>query len=194
MSNWIKKLEIQWKSDLPKFTPKFLRETFPKAWKNVIPSKVKELKREHDDLAKKIRCSLNRANSKDDGAQIVLRSIIKQLVVPRLIDLERDICRLERLLIIREVRPKNVRRKIELAKEKPILDVAALNGCEFRRSGKNYRMKCRFHEDRTPSLYFYPQTNSFYCFGCQKGGDVIQFTQDLLGLSFVESINYLNHH
>jgi DNA primase len=34
---------------------------------------------------------------------------------------------------------------------------------------KNQIIECLFHKDSTGSLKIYPETNSFYCFGCQKG-------------------------
>lgn len=43
---------------------------------------------------------------------------------------------------------------------------------------------CPLHSEDTPSFRFYEETSSFYCFGCQKGGDVIQ-----LHVLFAESIN-----
>ena len=38
---------------------------------------------------------------------------------------------------------------------------------------KNLKGRCPFHDDSSPSFYVYPETQSFYCFGCQVGGDVI---------------------
>ena len=43
---------------------------------------------------------------------------------------------------------------------------------------KNNHCKCPFHADDKPSLKFYPETNTYNCFGCGKTGDVIQFIQD----------------
>jgi len=43
---------------------------------------------------------------------------------------------------------------------------------------KNNLLCCPFHEDKTPSLQLYPDTNTYNCFGCGKTGDVIQFIQD----------------
>jgi len=50
---------------------------------------------------------------------------------------------------------------------------------------------CPFHEEKTPSFHLYPQTNSYFCFGCQKGGDVISYVMDKNKMEFVEAVNFL---
>ena len=45
-------------------------------------------------------------------------------------------------------------------------------------------VSCPFHSERTASLKIYPKSNSFYCFGCGAGGDVIDFVRLLYGLDF----------
>lgn len=42
---------------------------------------------------------------------------------------------------------------------------------------KHNKLCCPFHKDETPSLSVYPNTNTFYCFGCGATGDVIQFIE-----------------
>ncbi len=49
---------------------------------------------------------------------------------------------------------------------------------------------CPFHSDKNPSLKFYRQR--FHCFGCQTGGDVIDFTANLFGLSVKEAAEKLS--
>lgn len=43
---------------------------------------------------------------------------------------------------------------------------------------KTNHVCCPFHDDKTPSLKIYPETNTYNCFGCDANGDVIQFIQD----------------
>jgi len=62
-----------------------------------------------------------------------------------------------------------------LSKQLPILAVAKKYGLKVR----NDKCICPFHADSDPSLTFYPKTNSFYCFGCHQGGDLLKFIQML---------------
>lgn len=56
----------------------------------------------------------------------------------------------------------------------------------------NYRAFCPFHNDhKTKSFFVYDETNTYYCYGCAKFGDVIQFIQDINHLPFVEAIEWL---
>ena len=54
----------------------------------------------------------------------------------------------------------------------------------LRRSGSGFVAACPFHEDRSPSLRFYPEQARFHCFGCGARGDVFAFLQRLHGKSF----------
>lgn len=57
--------------------------------------------------------------------------------------------------------------------------------------GGLYRAFCPFHNDSDPSFTVYPETNSYFCFGCEKGGDIISFLQELMGYEFMEAKKYL---
>ena len=59
--------------------------------------------------------------------------------------------------------------------------VVSFYGYEPNRQGF---VSCPFHSERTASLKIYPKSNSFYCFGCGAGGDVIDFVRLLYGLGF----------
>jgi len=45
----------------------------------------------------------------------------------------------------------------------------------LKRKGRNLVGLCPFHGEKTPSFTVYTETESFYCFGCGAGGDVISF-------------------
>ncbi|GAA3624260.1 hypothetical protein GCM10022223_46640 [Kineosporia mesophila] len=50
---------------------------------------------------------------------------------------------------------------------------------------------CPFHDEKTPSFNVRPTVGFFHCFGCQKGGDVISFVQEIDSLSFAEAVERL---
>ncbi len=61
----------------------------------------------------------------------------------------------------------------------------------LKRSGKISRGLCPFHGEKTPSFTVYPDTQSYYCFGCGAGGDVINFIKNIENLDYIESIKFL---
>lgn len=83
------------------------------------------------------------------------------------------------------------RERIErIKREVSIADVIGQR-VELSRSGSVLLGRCPFHEDHQPSLAVYPETRSFYCFGCYKHGDVITFVRELEHLGFVEALDAL---
>jgi hypothetical protein len=80
--------------------------------------------------------------------------------------------------------------KVARARQIPILDVVS-QLLEVKNRGKSYVALCPFHEDKNPSLHIYPDTNTFYCFGCQKAGDAIGFVRLHLGYGFRQAVEYL---
>lgn len=61
----------------------------------------------------------------------------------------------------------------------------------LKRSGRMLQGLCPFHSEKTPSFYIYTDSNSYYCFGCQKGGDVISFIEQVENLDFMEAVKFL---
>ena len=59
------------------------------------------------------------------------------------------------------------------------------------RRGRNYVCSCPFHSEKTPSCTIFTDTQSFYCFGCGAGGDVITFTMKIENLDFSEAVKLL---
>lgn len=61
----------------------------------------------------------------------------------------------------------------------------------LKRAGSNYSGLCPFHNEKTPSFTVFPATQSFYCFGCGAGGDVISFTMRIENLEYVPAVEQL---
>ena len=62
---------------------------------------------------------------------------------------------------------------------------------QLRRHGRTLSGLCPFHNEKTPSFVVYPDTQSFYCFGCGAAGDVINFVRKYNNLGYVESVKQL---
>lgn len=58
-------------------------------------------------------------------------------------------------------------------------------------SGASMKGLCPFHQEKTPSFNVNPGTNTFYCFGCEESGDVIDFIQHIEGEGFRWAVKYL---
>jgi DNA primase len=61
----------------------------------------------------------------------------------------------------------------------------------LKKAGRNYLGLCPFHGERTPSFSVSREKGTYYCFGCKRGGDVIDFVMELERLSFAEAVERL---
>ncbi len=73
----------------------------------------------------------------------------------------------------------------------PIADVIAAHGVALRPTGRRFMGRCPFHSDDRPSFVVYPDTRSYYCFGCGSSGDVIDFIRRARDLGFAQAVAYL---
>ncbi len=73
------------------------------------------------------------------------------------------------------------------------VDLVALVGrhVELKKSGKSFKGRCPFHQEKSASFYVTPEMKRFKCFGCQAGGDAIAFVQRYLGKTFVDAVRDL---
>lgn len=58
------------------------------------------------------------------------------------------------------------------------------------RSGRNWKICCPFHGEKTPSLYIYDD-HHYHCYGCQAHGDVISYMMHAEGCNFLEAVEKL---
>ena len=61
----------------------------------------------------------------------------------------------------------------------------------LRKVGARYTGLCPFHQEKTPSFSVSPDRGTYYCFGCQAGGDAISFVRETESLDFVGAIEWL---
>ncbi|QXD15025.1 DNA primase [Rhodocaloribacter litoris] len=61
----------------------------------------------------------------------------------------------------------------------------------LKKRGSKFWGLCPFHTEKTPSFSVDPDQNLFYCFGCQRGGDVYTFVREIEGVGFFEAVRTL---
>ena len=61
----------------------------------------------------------------------------------------------------------------------------------LKKRGSTYVGLCPFHNEKTPSFTVYPETQSFYCFGCGAGGDAIGFMKKIENLDYLDAVKSL---
>lgn len=59
------------------------------------------------------------------------------------------------------------------------------------KSGSQFRARCPFHSERTPSFYVSPERKNFHCFGCQVHGDIFTFVEKIENIPFFEALKIL---
>lgn len=62
---------------------------------------------------------------------------------------------------------------------------------DLKKAGVNYKGRCPFHDEKTPSFVVSPTKGIYKCFGCGKGGNSISFLQDLQAISYPEALRYI---
>ncbi len=79
----------------------------------------------------------------------------------------------------------------ELTERNDIVDVVSGYVRLGKKSGSNLFGLCPFHSEKTPSFSVSPDKQIYHCFGCGKGGGVINFIMEIENLSFPEAVEFL---
>ena len=78
----------------------------------------------------------------------------------------------------------------EVRTANPIVEVIG-QYVPLKRSGHNFKARCPFHQEKTPSFMVHPEKQIFHCFGCVAGGDVFGFLMRYENMSFPEALRRL---
>ncbi|SCS23951.1 DNA primase [Staphylococcus caeli] len=78
----------------------------------------------------------------------------------------------------------------EIKDKTDILDLVS-EYVKLEKRGRNYIGLCPFHDEKTPSFTVSEDKQICHCFGCKKGGNVFQFTQEIKDISFTEAVKEL---
>lgn len=62
---------------------------------------------------------------------------------------------------------------------------------KLERSGNSLRARCPFHAEKTPSFFVSPDRGTYHCFGCNVGGDIFSFVEQIEGLDFKGALKIL---
>ena len=65
-----------------------------------------------------------------------------------------------------------------------IIALAVGYNLQLRKSGRNFKTRCPFHNDKNPSFFLYPIQNRYHCYGCQADGNAIDFVKRMDGCDF----------
>jgi DNA primase len=80
---------------------------------------------------------------------------------------------------------------VEKIKERLGIKEVVESYIKLEKAGKNYKGRCPFHNEKTPSFFVSPERNSYYCFGCGAKGDIFSFVEHFESTDFPGALSVL---
>lgn len=78
----------------------------------------------------------------------------------------------------------------EIKSKLSIVDVVS-SYIKLERAGANFKARCPFHNEKTASFFISPSRETYHCFGCNRGGDMLSFVQEIEGVDFRGALGLL---
>lgn len=80
---------------------------------------------------------------------------------------------------------------VQQIKERLSIEEVVSSYIKLDKAGANFKAKCPFHNEKTPSFFVSPDRASYYCFGCGAKGDIFTFIEEFEGLDFKGALKIL---
>ena len=80
---------------------------------------------------------------------------------------------------------------VQQIKERLSIEEVVSSYIKLDKAGANFKAKCPFHNEKTPSFFVSPDRSSYYCFGCGAKGDIFTFVEEFEGLDFKGALKIL---
>ena len=80
---------------------------------------------------------------------------------------------------------------IEEIKDRLSIEDLVSQYVQLKKVGRSLKGLCPFHSEKSPSFIVSPDKGIAYCFGCNKGGDIFKFMQEIEGVEFADALKIL---
>lgn len=80
---------------------------------------------------------------------------------------------------------------VDKIKERLSIEEVVSSYIKLEKAGANFKARCPFHNEKTPSFFVSPGRGSYYCFGCNASGDIFTFIEEFEGLDFKGALKLL---
>ncbi len=172
-----------------------LRGFPPKFQKKILTNKITEIKGKlkgyEETIKEKILRIKNEVPEPDHIVYISFLNLLYSGAIAPLLKRRRRLLGLRQALSSKNPSIKNFELLKEQVKQRNIVEVAKGLGLTLKRRGKYYVTRCPFHNDKTPSFCLYPNTNTFFCFGCGEHGDNVNLQMKLTDVDFKTALQEL---
>jgi len=195
-----KTIESEWRKSSNRYSGKELLEILP-AIKSELPKMLADQQNQYKTLEATVKSKLKAIPKDiDEIGKWIIKSSLKQGEIAEMNIIDKRIYRLKWL--IKLATGKDVSRgngmsqeDFEYAKSRSILEAIKPFLGKLQKSGTNtYKAICPFHDEKTPSFVIYISTNSFHCFSCKVGGNLIKFIMLFHDCDFIEAVKWLKEN